>query len=125
MLQLRFYLLTFSLILFYQPYTFSQGDRVALSLRKAEGEFQNGNWAEALKIYQRLAADRPDSVPAQVGMASSLVKLKDYPPAIVAFHRALKFSPNLSRVQGALADTYDKNRQPDEAIKWYQKAIKS
>ena len=125
MLQLRFYLLTLSLILFYRPYIFSQDDKVALSMRKAESEFQNGNWEEALKIYQRLATDRPDSVPAQVGMASSLVKLKDYPTAIIAFHRALKFSPNLSRVQGALADTYNKNKQPDEATKWYQKAIKS
>ena len=124
-LQLRFYILTLSLILFCQPHILSQDDDVALSLRKAEGEFQNGNWAEAFKIYQRLAVNRPDSVPAQVGMASSLVKLKDYPPAIIAFHRALEISPHLSRVQGALADTYDKNRQPDEAIKWYQKAIKS
>ena len=48
MLQLRFYLLILSLILFYRPYIFSQDDRIALSLRKAEGEFQNGNWAEAL-----------------------------------------------------------------------------
>ena len=81
-LQLRFYILTLSLILFCQPHILSQDDDVALSLRKAEGEFQNGDWAEAFKIYQRLAANHPDSVPAQVGMASSLVKLKDYPPAI-------------------------------------------
>ena len=123
--QLRFYLLAFSLILFSQHDLLSQNNQVVSSLRKAEDNFQHGNWTEALKIYQRLVKDHPDSVSAHVGMASSLVKLKDYPPAIIAFHRALEISPRLSRVQGALADTYNKNRQPNEATKWYQKAIES
>ena len=117
------YILT--LIVFGPFYVFAQDNRMNPDLLQAETQFQRGQWNSAFSIYQKLAKDNPDSLSAQLGMASCLVEKGEYPLAILTFLRAIEISPDHSQIQAALASTYFKNKQLKEAIKWYQHAIES
>ena len=108
-----------------QIHILAQENKPNKDLLQAEAEFQSGNWTKAFKIYQQLAKDNPNSLRAQIGMASCFVEKRDYPHAIATFLRAIELSPNQPRIQAALASTYFKNKQSNEASKWYQQAIQS
>ncbi|MCZ6677198.1 MAG: tetratricopeptide repeat protein [Candidatus Poribacteria bacterium] len=90
---------------------------------EAEGTYRQGQWENALHLYERLAQEYPQMPSAHEGVALCFVKLKDYPRAIIAFHRALELLPNAPRLQGELADVYRQNHQFNAAEKWYRRAI--
>ena len=92
-----------------QIHILAQENKPNKDLLQAEAEFQSGNWTKAFKIYQQLAKDNPNSLRAQIGMASCFVEKRDYPYAIATFLRAMELSPNQPRIQAALASTYFKN----------------
>lgn len=104
-------------------------------LRDAQHALQAEEWHEALRLYQALVKQAPEFPIVYIGEGDAAAKLKDYPTAITAFQRALQFLSTqpqgditISRlqltVQAKLAAAYHRNKQPDEADMWFQKAIK-
>ena len=104
-------------------------------LKDAEQAFQAEDWHEALHLYQALAKKSPDFPIVYIGAGDAAAKLKDYPTAITAFQHALRLLSTqpqgditISRLQltvkGKLAAAYHRNKQLDEADRWFQKAVK-
>jgi len=102
-------------------------------LENAQRAFQQEQWREARRLYQALAKAAPKLPIAAIGEGDASAKLRDYPGAIAAFHRALKLiaaRPQAERfvfeptVQAKLATAYHRNKQLDDAETWFQKAIK-
>ena len=104
-------------------------------LKDAQKAFQAEQWQEALHLYQALAEAAPDFPIVHIGEGDAAAKLKDYPTAITAFQRALRYLSteqhadiSVARlqfiVQAKLATAYHRNKQLDEADMWFQKAVK-
>ena len=104
-------------------------------LKDAQQAFQAEAWHEALRLYQALAKQAPEFPIVYIGAGDAAAKLKDYPTAITAFQHALRLLSThpqgditISRlqltVQGKLAAAYHRNKQLDEADRWFQKAVK-
>jgi len=102
-------------------------------MEKAQNAFKEGEFEEALRLYQTLAKDAPKLPNAHIGQGDSSAKLGDYPNAIPAFQRALQLITELPQVQriafgptvqAKLATAYHRNKQLDEADALYQAAVK-
>ena len=102
-------------------------------LENAQRAFQQERWRDAHRLYQALAKTAPKLPIAHIGKGDASAKLKDYPSAIAAFQHALQLiaaRPQAERfafeptVQAKLAAAYHRNKQLDDADKWFQKAIK-
>lgn len=102
-------------------------------LEKAQHAFKEGEFEEALRLYQAVAKDTPKLPIAHIGEGDAAAKLSDYPHAIAAFQRALQLIsefPQAKRfgfeptVQAKLATAYHRNKQLDAAEDWFQVAVK-
>ena len=102
-------------------------------LEKAQHAFKEGEFEEALRLYQMLSKDVPKLPNAHIGQGDSAAKLGDYPNAITAFQRALQLITELPQVQriafeptvqAKLASAYHRNKQLDEADLLFQQAVK-
>ena len=104
-------------------------------LKDAQQAFQAEQWQEALRLYRAIAETAPDVPIVHIGAGDAAAKLKDYPTAITAFHRALQYLSteqhadiSVARlqfiVQAKLGAAYHRNKQLDEADLWFQKAVK-
>ena len=104
-------------------------------LKDAQQAFQAEQWQEALRLYRALAEAAPDVPIVHIGEGDAAAKLKDYPTAITAFHRALQHLSTEQQadisvtrlqfiVQAKLGAAYHRNKQLDEADLWFQKAVK-
>ncbi len=98
---------------------------IEIRLREAEDAYQKKEWQKSVELYARLVEERPELLPAHVGLAISAVKLAEYPRAIAAFQRALELQPETPGLQGELADAYRLSGQFHEAEKWYRRAIET
>lgn len=103
-------------------------------LEKAQQTFNEGEFEEALRLYQMLSKDVPKLPNTHIGEGDSAGKLRDYPRAIKAFQRALKLIsefPQTQRfvleppVQAKLASAYHRNKQLDKADALFQQVIRS
>lgn len=102
-------------------------------LEKAQDAFKEGEFEEALRLYQVLAKDAPKLPNAHIGQGDSSAKLGDYLNAITAFQRALQLITELPRVQriaieptvqAKLASAYHRSKQLDKADTLFQQAVK-
>ena len=104
-------------------------------LRAAHRAFQAEEWHKAFRLYRELTEIAPDFPIFYIGKGDAAVKLRDYPTAINTFQRALQLfatqpesNATAARLQVALqaklAAAYHRNKQLDEADKWFQKAVK-
>ncbi|MYF97520.1 tetratricopeptide repeat protein [Candidatus Poribacteria bacterium] len=102
-------------------------------LEKAQHAFKEGEFEEALRLYQILVKDLPKLLNAYIGEGDSSAKLGDYPSAIEAFQRALQLISELPQtqrfvleptVQAKLASAYHRNNQLDDADALFQQAIR-
>ena len=104
-------------------------------LKEAQRAFRLEQWGDAFRLYRALAKEAPEFPIAYIGEGDAAAKLKNYSAAITAFQRALQLLSKQSEgdvsrshlqitVQAKLAAAYHRNKQPDEADIWFQKAIK-
>ena len=90
-------------------------------------------FSEAYHLYKALSKDAPKFPIIHIGIGNTSAKLGNYTNAISAFQHALELIvalPQTERfaieptVQAKLASAYHRNKQLDEADKWFQKAVK-
>ncbi len=102
-------------------------------LEKAQHAFKEGEFEEALRLYQMLSKDVFKLPNTHIGEGDSSAKLGDYQSAIEAFQRALQLISELPQtqrfaleptVQAKLASAYHRDKQLDEADVLFQQAIR-
>ncbi len=72
-------------------------------LRPALGALGAGDWEQARRIYERVAADSPDLAEAQYGLGYALMRLGRTAPAIEHAERAVALDPDHAEYRYALA----------------------
>ena len=80
-------------------------------------------YVEALRAYDELARESPESPMAHLGAAAAAAELRQYGTAIEAYRRAMELLPGDRALMGKLANAYRANGQLDEAERWYRRAI--
>ncbi len=84
-----------------------------------------GQYAEALKVYQELHQMAPRDVRALVNLASASSHTGDPAAARQALERALKLDPNAAPALIDMGNYYVKQGQPGEAQAWFQRAVRA
>lgn len=86
--------------------------------------FVKGDYRQAIDAYQRVLAKDPNRSNLHIEIARAYAKLGDPAGQVAAAEEAIKRpSPSLGEAYLLLAEGYQKQRKPDEAIAAYQRAI--
>lgn len=84
-----------------------------------------GNYAEAIKIYDRVLQENPTCVMAIYEKTLSLYYAKDYVKMVAAALEGLKYkSDEIPLFYGLIANAYDDQGNPEKAVELYKQGIK-
>jgi Tfp pilus assembly protein PilF len=86
----------------------------------AECQLQNGDAVAAEQTYRQALELNPKSAAAELGMAHALVRLEKLADAAPHFRQAAQLDANYRDSLLELADLYEKNKQPQEALAIYR-----
>ena len=79
--------------------------------RAADAAFDRGDMDEAIRLYQEVIKQQPDSVAARANLGVALAHAGRYPDAIVQYNQALKLAPDNASLL------------LDLALAWYKQAF--
>jgi len=82
----------------------------------AECRLQTGDAVTAEQDYRAALELNPKSAAAELGQAHALVRLEKLPDAAPHFRQAAQLDPSYRDSLLELADLYEKNKQPEEAL---------
>jgi len=84
-----------------------------------------GMYGEAMKKYEEILKENPDSDEALYELALSAYYAKDYAKALETSYKLVKYKSNTAIAgYGILANTLDDQGKPQEAIEIYKSALK-
>lgn len=95
------------------------------NLQLAKNYFDQGEYAKAETIYQKLYNQNKNSISYLKGLVSSLQEQEKYNEAGKALKAHIKRTPNYPNLKIELGHNYQLQGDPLEAEKYYQKAISS
>jgi tetratricopeptide (TPR) repeat protein len=95
------------------------------TLKDARRRLLRGNYEEARSLYEDLAKDAKDRVPAAIGLSRALESKGEYDQAQAALDDALKDSPKDADLQARLAELLYRRGRWEDAEKAADAAIKT
>jgi tetratricopeptide (TPR) repeat protein len=101
-------------------------DRHRFDLSRLRGDALRllGRFSDAAFAYTRALAERPDALPALMGVAACYRHLGQIDRAAAAMEEANRFHPNEPAVLFSLARLYVLGGEPDRALGWLGRAVR-
>ncbi len=84
---------------------------------------QDGNYANAVGIFQQVAAAEPQNIDALIGMGDCYLALGSLDNAALGYARALEINPNSTRALRGLASARMMKGEPQFAVAHLEKAV--
>ncbi|UOA25406.1 tetratricopeptide repeat protein [Pseudosulfitobacter sp. DSM 107133] len=95
------------------------------TLRLAQATAESGDYTNAARLFEKELASNPDSVDALKGAGDAYSRMGQHGRAETVLLRAHELAPSNDDVLAILGRVYLSQKRPDEAIKYYDKALRN
>lgn len=96
---------------------------VYILLEQAAALFKRRLFAQAESLFRQALTQEPASILALVGLADSLVGLRDHAQAEPYYLLALSLAPDVAQIYANYGVSLEQQGRPDEAVACYQQAL--
>lgn len=108
---------------FYYQYTMKETVPGENRFRFANQNLEDGNYDEALKVFDEVVSKHPDYAAAHMGRAITLMQLGMFNESGAAFDRAIELDENFAAAYANRGILNDRTGRFEEAVQDYRKAV--
>lgn len=108
---------------FYYQYTVREGVPGENRFRMANKHLEDGNYGEAMKVFDEVIGNYPEYRDAYMGRAITLMQMQKFEQSRRDFDRAIVFDPNFAAAYANRGILNDRTGHYEEAVQDYRTAI--